>query len=73
MVKVENSYVESSKKGSFGKIIQRNTHDHGDKISFWSQVKLFTSETTLHGPTHITADDRHPIERHNKISNFFKL
>jgi hypothetical protein len=30
----------------------------------WSQLKLFNSETTLHGPAHVTADNQHPIERY---------
>jgi hypothetical protein len=38
-------------------------HSQREKASVWSQLKLFNSETTLHGPTHITAESRHPIER----------
>jgi hypothetical protein len=40
-------------------------------VTLWSQLKLFNSETTLHGPIHVTADNRHPIERyfsqHNRM------
>jgi hypothetical protein len=35
-----------------------------ENVTFWSQLKLFNSETTLHGPIHVTADKRHPIERY---------
>jgi hypothetical protein len=34
-----------------------------NRISPWTLIKTFTEETSLHGPFHITANNRHPLER----------
>jgi hypothetical protein len=34
-----------------------------NRISAWTLIKTFTEETSLHGPFHITANNRHPLER----------
>jgi hypothetical protein len=32
--------------------------------NLWTQLKVYNSVSTLHGPLHITADNRHMLERY---------
>jgi hypothetical protein len=54
---------EESPKEAWADECQLDDSPDDNRISAWTLIKTFTEETSLHGPFHITANNRHPLER----------